>query len=105
MEYQSIKEIEAIAVEILVLHNDLLSYQKEYTTHPTNPNIVTIYRQQHGLSQQQAYDSIDVLLRERYRRWYIAHSKLPILGEELDEQVQRYVGGCRDVLASNLHWR
>ncbi|PGH15902.1 hypothetical protein AJ79_02069 [Helicocarpus griseus UAMH5409] len=105
MNHHSIKEIETIAVEIMMLHNDLLSYQKECTTNPTNPNIISLYRHHHSLSQQQAYDAVDSLLRERYKRWYIAHSELPVLGEKLDEQVQRYVHGCGDVVRSNLNWR
>ncbi|KAK2793799.1 hypothetical protein FQN51_001017 [Onygenales sp. PD_10] len=109
-EHPAIKEIEAVAVEILVLHNDLLSYQKEYSTSPTSPNIITLYRHPNPhqtlppLTQQQAYNSIDDLLRARYKRWYIAHANLPVLGEKVDEQVQRYVGGCADVVRSNLYW-
>lgn len=69
-----------------------------------NHNIIHVFRQ-NGLSQQEAYDQVNALLHERCRRWYLAHSKLPLWGEEVDVQVQMYVKGCQDIVLANLNWR
>lgn len=69
-----------------------------------NHNIIHVFRQ-NGLSQQEAYDQVNALLKKRYRRWYLAHSELPLWGEEVDVQVQLYVKGCQDIILGNLNWR
>lgn len=67
-------------------------------------NIVHLFRND-GFSQQEAYNKVGDLLNQRYRRWYIAHSELPLWGEEVDAQVQLYLKGCQDVILGNLNWR
>lgn len=69
-----------------------------------NHNIIHVFRQ-NGLSQQEAYEQVNALLNKRYRRWYLAHSELPVWGEEVDVQVQMYVKGCQDIILGNLNWR
>ena len=69
-----------------------------------NHNIVHLYKR-NGFSQQQAYDKVSDLLNVRYRRWYIAHSEIPLMGEEIDVQVQQYLKGCQDVILGNINWR
>ena len=67
-------------------------------------NIIQLFRHQ-GLSQQKAYDRVDVLLRERYRWWYLSLSQIPVYGERLDVDVQKYIRACQDVVLANLNWR
>ena len=67
-------------------------------------NIIQLFRHQ-GLSQQKAYDRVDVLLRERYRWWYLSLSQIPVYGERLDMDVQKYIRACQDVVLANLNWR
>ena len=69
-----------------------------------NHNIIHLLRQD-GLSQQQAYDQANLLLHERYRAWYVAHSEIPVWGEEVDAQVVLYLKGCQDQILANLNWR
>lgn len=69
-----------------------------------NHNIVHLFRQT-GISQQEAYNQVNELLNQRYRRWYIAHSKVSLWGEQIDTQVQLYLKGCQDVILGNLNWR
>ena len=67
-------------------------------------NIIQLFRHR-GVSQQGAYDSVDVLLRERYRWWYLSLSQIPIYGERIDADIQKYVKACQDVVLANLNWR
>ena len=69
-----------------------------------NHNIMHLFRQD-GLSQQEAYDRTNGLLMDRYRQWYLAHSEVPVWGEDIDVQVQQYLKGCQDVVLGNLNWR
>ena len=83
--------------------NDVLSFHKEQSL-DFNHNIIHLFRQA-GLSQQEAYDQVSQLLNKRYRAWYLSHSDLPLWGEAVDVQVQKYVKGCQDVILGNLNWR
>jgi hypothetical protein len=67
-------------------------------------NIVHLFRH-HGFTEQEAYNRIQDLIRERYRKWYLAHATLPIWGEEIDRQVLRYIKGVQDITLANANWR
>jgi hypothetical protein len=82
--------------------NDILSFHKEQA-HGVNTNVIKWYMDS-GLSQQEAYNETDELLKYRYRRWYLALADLPIWGEDVDMQVQKYIEGCKDVVLANLNW-
>lgn len=67
-------------------------------------NLVALYGHQ-GVPPQEAYDRIDVLLKERYREWYLAQADLPQWGEVIDRQVQKYIRAMQDVITANMYWR
>ncbi|KAK0105580.1 hypothetical protein ONS95_004112 [Cadophora gregata] len=85
-----------------MLANDSVSYHREkYQDCPHN--IIHLFRH-HGLSEQDAYDRAQGMLRERYREWYLALADLPVWGEGIDKQVHRYIKGIQDVASANAHW-
>ncbi|KAJ5520999.1 Terpene synthase metal binding domain protein [Penicillium fimorum] len=98
----AVQRLQDLAAEITVLHNDVLSYHKEYNMGAIH-NIVIILRQQ-GMTQQQAYDAVDILVRQRLQEWHIRIAEVPIYGEAIDIQVHKYVTACREVAVGNLHW-
>lgn len=67
-------------------------------------NIVHLFRY-HGFTEQEAYNRIQDLIRERYGKWYLAHATLPIWGEKIDRQVLRYIKGVQDITLANANWR
>ena len=67
-------------------------------------NIVQLFRRD-GLSEQQAYDQVTVMMQKRYREWYLALSEIPISGEKIDAQVMMYVRAGEDMVLGNLNWR
>ena len=69
-----------------------------------NHNLVAIHRIT-GMPAQQAFDSVDELLKHCYRDWYLTLSDLPQWGEKIDIQVQKYIRGVQDVVLANLNWR
>ena len=101
-ENKAMTIIERVGVELQMLANDCVSYHRERAL-GCEHNIVHWYLH-HGLSEQAAYDKIHTLMRDRYRSWYRAQAELPLWGENLDQQVQRYIKGIQDVALANAHW-
>lgn len=54
---------------------------------------------------QSSFDLAGELLRTRYREWYLALAELPTWGEEVDRQVQVYIGDVQNITLANLNWR
>ncbi|KAL4986825.1 terpene synthase metal binding domain protein [Aspergillus falconensis] len=103
-ECASIKEIQRIGVDLVLIQNDILSYCKEETESvPHNLVAITRYTSP-GLKAQSAFDRVSAMLNDRYRDWYLALSELPSWGEAIDAQVQEYVEGVRAVVRANLGW-
>ena len=56
------------------------------------------------MSAQQAFDGLGTMLDERYRAFDAAIARLPSWGEAIDNDVQAYVEGVRNVVRANLNW-
>lgn len=61
--------------------------------------------QLHGLSTQQAFDTVGKLLENCYRRWEEVEASVPNWCPEVDVEVQRYIDGIKSVVKANLNWR
>ncbi|KAL4916019.1 pentalenene synthase [Aspergillus aurantiobrunneus] len=96
-----IKELEDLALDIIALENDMVSFKKEQLMGEPN-NIIEIYCQQ-GFSKQGAYDEAEKLYRACYRQWYIALSEMPSWGETVDAQVQQYIGSIQNVCRATFY--
>ncbi|EKD17397.1 uncharacterized protein L3040_008438 [Drepanopeziza brunnea f. sp. 'multigermtubi'] len=101
-ENTSIQALERIACELVAIVNDCISYHREKDQNCPH-NMVHLFRH-HGMSEQEAYDKCQVMLREKYREWYLAMASLPTWGEEVDKQVHRYIQGVQDVDFANAYW-
>ncbi|KAL8829666.1 MAG: hypothetical protein Q9191_001875, partial [Dirinaria sp. TL-2023a] len=66
-------------------------------------NLIAIYRRQ-GLSLQASYDVVENLIKTRYREWFLALADVPLLGEGVDADVQRYIEGCANMVIGGLNW-
>ncbi|KAL4894373.1 terpene synthase metal binding domain protein [Aspergillus ambiguus] len=101
-ESRSIKEIERLGIDLVLLQNDILSYCKEEKEGVTH-NMVAICRRG-GMPAQMAFDHIGEMLVACYRDWYMALAELPSWGERIDAEVQRYIQGVQHVVMANLNW-
>ncbi|OQD85463.1 hypothetical protein PENANT_c010G01167 [Penicillium antarcticum] len=90
-ECHSIKEINRIGVDFVVLQNDILSYCKE-EKEGVEHNMVAVCRNS-GMRAQEAFDCIGGMLTIRYRDWYLALADLPSWGRDIDAEVQKYIRG------------
>jgi hypothetical protein len=67
-------------------------------------NIICLLKRQ-GFSEQEAIDKTGDLMDICQRDWSDALAKLPSWGEQVDQEVRRYIDVCRDVARANLNWR
>ncbi|CAG8979294.1 hypothetical protein HYALB_00012677 [Hymenoscyphus albidus] len=58
----------------------------------------------HGLSVQESYDKVQVLLRGCFKAWYLALAELPSWGEAVDRDVGRYIRGIENVVLGLAHF-
>ncbi|CAG8950043.1 hypothetical protein HYFRA_00008275 [Hymenoscyphus fraxineus] len=58
----------------------------------------------HGLSVQESYDEVQVLLRGCFKAWYLALAELPSWGEAVDRDVGRYIRGIENVVLGLAHF-
>ncbi|KAG6994213.1 hypothetical protein G7Y79_00046g082640 [Physcia stellaris] len=98
----AMQQLDRIAREMIVIQNDALSFPKELAG-GIDQNLIALYGHQ-GMPPQEAYDRINVLLKERYREWYLAQANLPQWGEAIDKQVQKYIRAMQDVITANVYW-
>ncbi|MCJ1269147.1 hypothetical protein MMC22_009036 [Lobaria immixta] len=102
-EHPSMIEMEKVATDFVLIHNDMLSYSKEQRE-GFDHNLVALYRSA-GMGPQEAFDQMEELLKARLRGWHLALADLPQWGEAIDMQVQKYIGAVQDVVLANLNWR
>ncbi|KAF9058937.1 terpene synthase metal binding domain protein [Rhodocollybia butyracea] len=101
-ETWSIKEVERIGNDLVLLQNDILSYCKEEKEGVAH-NLVATCRHS-GMSAQMAFNYVGNMLVSRYRDWYLALAELPSWGEQIDYEVQEYIRGVTNVVRANLNW-
>ncbi|OQE12429.1 hypothetical protein PENVUL_c001G07706 [Penicillium vulpinum] len=102
LKHPSIHECMIATADLVHTVNDVTSLRKDLET-GVKQNVVLRLMEQ-GFTTQQAMDQIQELLKEVYRRWYVALADLPVWGEEIDRQVLKFLDACRDVALGNLYW-
>ena len=88
------RAIEDTASELQVLAHDCVSYRHDRKI-SHHDNLVALFRKLLGYSEQQAYDTIQEMLRERYKQFHHQIAELDVYGEEMDKQVQTYLQGIK----------
>ncbi|KAL6855611.1 hypothetical protein ACO1O0_006763 [Amphichorda felina] len=72
-----IRELETLAVDLVVIANDVLSYNKEQAIGDDEHNIVTIFMNQHQISVQEAMDKTGELADQKMDRFYTLYPQVP----------------------------
>ncbi|AEO58238.1 hypothetical protein MYCTH_2060085, partial [Thermothelomyces thermophilus ATCC 42464] len=76
-EHPILRMLETLAVDLIVIGNDLLSYNKEQAVGDDEHNIVTVIMAQFGMDVQGAIDRAGELSREKTDRFNALYSLLP----------------------------
>ena len=102
LEDARIREIETIGIDLTLMHNDLLPFDKE--DHEGVPhNLVAVCRSR-GLSAQAAVNCLAELIQDRHKRLRTLMANVPDYGTPLESQLARYLEGIQDVVKANLYW-
>lgn len=101
-ENAHVHRLEMLGVEIVLLHNDLLSYCKEEEEGVVH-NTVAVCRLR-GMGAQEAVTFIGTEVSCRMAEFEEAVRKLEESSWEYADELLRYVQGIRDVIKANLWW-
>lgn len=59
----------------------------------------------HGMSTQEAFDTVGFFLQDCYDRWDRMERHLPKWGWQIDRELDNYIDGIKNVVKANLYWR
>ncbi|KAF9877982.1 pentalenene synthase [Colletotrichum karsti] len=102
INHPSIKACQEVAVDLVLLDNDVLSYKKD-VIEGEELSVIGILRSQ-GYTLQEAMDETGRMIEARYRRWYEALAQMPSWGSKHDRVVLKYLNGIRDIALGSLLW-
>ncbi|KAL2141606.1 hypothetical protein VTI28DRAFT_2152 [Corynascus sepedonium] len=103
-EHPILRLLETLAVDLIVIGNDLLSYNKEQAVGDDEHNIVTVIMVQFGVDVQEAIDRAGELSREKTDRFNALYGLLPRWVGPVDLDVQRLADGMAQCVSGVLHW-
>uniref|UniRef100_A0AAU7YP30 Terpene synthase n=1 Tax=Cladorrhinum flexuosum TaxID=711349 RepID=A0AAU7YP30_9PEZI len=99
-----ILELEELAVDLIVIANDILSYYKEQAVGDDEHNIITVIMNQFGLGRQQAIDKAGELSAAKMDRFEHLYCRVPRWVGPVDLDVQTLVDGMAQCVSGVLHW-
>jgi Delta6-protoilludene synthase len=102
--HPALRELEELAVDLIVIANDVLSYNKEQAAGDDAHNLVTILMAERRLGVQAAVDEAGRLARARVERFRDAYARLPRLVGPVDLDVQRLADGMAQCVSGVMHW-
>ncbi|KAI1325215.1 isoprenoid synthase domain-containing protein [Xylariaceae sp. FL0255] len=99
-----IVELETLAVDLIVIANDLLSYNKEQAVGDDEHNLITVIMNQYGLSVQEAFHKAGDLSNMKMDRFYHLYINMPRWIGPVDLDVQKLVDGMAQCVSGVMHW-
>ncbi|KAI1428000.1 isoprenoid synthase domain-containing protein [Xylaria sp. FL1777] len=103
-EHPSIREMKTLAVDLIVIANDLLSYNKEQAVGDDEHNIVTVIMKEFGLSVQDAFDEAGKLSNTKMDRFHHLYYNLPRWIGPVDLDVHKLVDNIAQCVSGVMHW-
>lgn len=103
-QHSTIVELETIAVELICIANDVLSYNKEQAVGDEEHNIVTVIMKQFDLDLQPALDKAGELSTARIEQFNTLYRNLPCWFGPVDLEVQKLVHGMAMCVSGVMHW-
>ncbi|KAM0714539.1 hypothetical protein Q7P37_009835 [Cladosporium fusiforme] len=102
LDSATISEIRTLAIDITLLHNDLLSYPKEEAEGVPH-NVVAACRRG-GMTAQEAVDRVALEIRQRLALLEEALVRAVEMKSRWHYDTMRYIEGAKDVVRANLYW-
>jgi hypothetical protein len=101
-EYDEVRDVERLGVEITLLHNDLLSYCKEEAEGVPHNTVIACRLE--GMGAQEAVSFVANEAARRMEDLETAVSQLTNKRCSYQRQLLRYLQGIIDVIKANLYW-
>ncbi|KAK8032164.1 isoprenoid synthase domain-containing protein [Apiospora arundinis] len=102
INHPSLQACQEVSVDLVAIHNDILSYKKDVLS-GEDLSIINILRGQ-GKTLQEAIDGTGQMIDGCYQRWYEALLKMPSWGSTIDRNVYIYLEGIRNIALGCLLW-
>ncbi|KAF9043781.1 terpenoid synthase [Hymenopellis radicata] len=99
-----ILELTELAVDMVIISNDLYSYNKEQAVGDENLNLVTIVMHQLHIDMAAALNWISDLHADIVNRFLRVWTNIPTYGGPLDRDVRIYVDGLANWVRGNDCW-
>ncbi|KAJ7240251.1 isoprenoid synthase domain-containing protein [Mycena rebaudengoi] len=99
-----VKELESYITDLIILDNDIASYNKEQAAGDDRYNILTIVMHQFNIDLQAAMVVVCDLHHEIEAKFLAALKTVPSFGPEIDEQLQEYIQHLAGWPRSNDCW-
>ncbi|KAG8867912.1 hypothetical protein FRB97_002892 [Tulasnella sp. 331] len=104
LQHPLIQIMEDASNDVVVLSNDIYSYNIEQAQGDTQ-NIIETTMKQKACSLQEAIDFSGKLVTDRVKLFVDCKRKLPSFGSDrIDREVQQYLGICEDWMTAGFHW-
>ncbi|KAI0298098.1 terpenoid synthase [Multifurca ochricompacta] len=105
IHHPAIEELSVLATDMILLDNDIVSYNKEQARDNDSCNIITILMHQNKTDIQGAMDWIYEHRKGLERTFMdIYENKIPKFGEPVDKQLAQYVDGLGNWVRANGQW-
>ncbi|KAG8868414.1 hypothetical protein FRB97_007559, partial [Tulasnella sp. 331] len=104
LQHPLIKIMEDASNDVVVLSNDIYSYNIEQAQGDTQ-NIIETTMKQKACSLQEAMDFSGKLVTDRVKLFADSKRRLPSFGSDMiDCEVQQYLSICEDWMTAGFHW-
>ncbi|KAI9457970.1 terpenoid synthase [Lactarius psammicola] len=105
VQHPVIEEMTILAIDMIILDNDIVSYNVEQARGDDGHNIVTIVMHQHKTDIQGAMNWVYDYHKELEAKFMdLYENKIPKFGEPVDTELARYVDGIGNWVRSNDQW-
>lgn len=103
-QHPALVELEKLAVEMICIANDVVSYNKEQAVGDDQHNIITVVMKQLGLDLQHGFDRVGEMNTAKIERFHVLYRDLPRWLGPVDLDVQKLVDGIAMCVSGVLHW-
>ncbi|KZV89553.1 terpenoid synthase [Exidia glandulosa HHB12029] len=104
LEDPVMSQLQSLASDMIILGNDLYSYNKEQASGADGHNVITIVRKAYGWSLERALQWVDELHDDLARSFLDAVATVPSFGAEYDSNVRHFIDGVAQWVRANEAW-
>ncbi|MGR9052128.1 MAG: terpene synthase family protein [Gammaproteobacteria bacterium] len=102
-KHPCILELIDITNNVVCWSNDIISLRKEFK-HRDRHNLALIFNHNQAIDMQAAIDRVSELIEKEVRRFILLEQSLPRFDDNIDVDVDRFVGVLRAWMRGNLDW-